>query len=224
MTKSLIGVQTIALGGSDLSMLEYHSSVPWRRSNLRNSIWKAFQTQYLLRVTELCVAYLVDVQVLGALMIRWHLSAIFDKALSSESVSRALQNDTFRVPMLHAEMETSPFLSFPLAHSGLYMYHHQPPPPPLQSFFTILDLPGALLGSTWAVQLQWLKVTSIRESVNSLYGGGADTHYIQYLSKSHETQPQTGFKLKEVSSQRTSWVILQPAKLKSFPKSIVDES
>ena len=38
----------------------------------------------------------------------------------------------------------------------------------------------------------------IRESVDSLYRDGADTQYIQYLSKSHETQPQACFKLKEV--------------------------
>ena len=52
---------------------------------------------------------------------------------------------------------------------------------------------------------------------------GADAQYIQYLSKSHETQLQMRFKLKEVPSVYLR-VILQPAKLTSFPKSIVEES
>ena len=65
--------------------------------------------------------------------------------------------------------------------------------------------------------------THIRESVDSLYRDGADTQYIQYLSKSHETQPRTRFKLKELPSVHL-WVILQPAKPTSFPKSIVEES
>ena len=55
------------------------------------------------------------------------------------------------------------------------------------------------------------------------YQRDADAQYIQYLSKSHETQRQMRFKLKEVPSIYLR-VILQPAKLTSFPKSIVEES
>ena len=63
----------------------------------------------------------------------------------------------------------------------------------------------------------------IRESVDSLYRDGADAQYIQCLSKSHETQLRTRFKRKEVPSAYLR-VILQPAKLTSFLKSIVEES
>ena len=40
----------------------------------------------------------------------------------------------------------------------------------------------------------------VRESVDSLYRECADMHYIQYLSRSHETQHRTRFKVKEVPS------------------------
>ena len=63
----------------------------------------------------------------------------------------------------------------------------------------------------------------IRESVDSLYRNGVDPQYIQYLSKSHEIQPWTCFRLKEVPSVHLR-EILQPAKLTSFPKSIMEES
>ena len=44
----------------------------------------------------------------------------------------------------------------------------------------------------------------MRESVDSLYRDDADAQYIQYVSKSHETQPRMHFKLKEASAQHTS--------------------
>ena len=64
-------------------------------------------------------------------------------------------------------------------------------------------------------------ISNIRELVDSLYRNGADAQYIHY--KSHETQPRTRFKLKEVPSICLR-VISQPAELTSFPKSIVEAS
>ena len=63
----------------------------------------------------------------------------------------------------------------------------------------------------------------IRESTDSLCRDGADAQYMQYLNKSHEIQPRTRFKLKEVLSIYLR-VLLQPAKLISFPKIIMEES
>ena len=60
-------------------------------------------------------------------------------------------------------------------------------------------------------------VATIRESVDSLYRDGADAQYMQYLSKSQETQPRMHFKLKEVPKVKaniqspipTSFLMLQ---------------
>ena len=45
------------------------------------------------------------------------------------------------------------------------------------------------------IYIHIVTILYIRKSVDSLYRDGADAQYIQYLSKSHETQPQMRFKL-----------------------------